>query len=98
FIFCISINGLAQKQMESLTRGVVAFSQGEGKVFISWRLFGTDPEDMGFNLYRMPGRAQQIKLNKQPIKESTHYVYEKVDIANNKIQQTTDKRIKQVCR
>jgi len=83
FIFCISINGLAQKQMESLTRGVVAFSQGEGKVFISWRLFGTDPEDMAFNLYRKTGSAQPIKLNKQPIKESTNYVDENVDTTQN---------------
>lgn len=50
----------AQRQMEHLGRGVVAIQQPDGKVFVSWRVLGTDPEDIGFNLYRKseapPGR------------------------------------------
>jgi rhamnogalacturonan endolyase len=42
----------AQRQMERLGRGVVAIQQPDGKVFISWRLLGTDPETVSFNLYR----------------------------------------------
>jgi rhamnogalacturonan endolyase len=42
----------AQRQMENLGRGVVAIHQPDGKVFVSWRLLGTDPEKLAFNLYR----------------------------------------------
>ena len=53
----------AQRQMENLKRGVVAVSQPDNKVFVSWRLFGTDPEDIAFNVYRIaddnvPGKGQ----------------------------------------
>lgn len=39
------------KQMEMLDRGLVAVS-ANGGIFLSWRLFGTDPADVSFNLYR----------------------------------------------
>jgi rhamnogalacturonan endolyase len=42
----------AQRQMENLGRGVVALHQPDGKVFVSWRLLGTDPDGVAFNLYR----------------------------------------------
>jgi rhamnogalacturonan endolyase len=35
-------SALAQRQMEYLGRGVVAVNQGDGKVFASWRMLGTD--------------------------------------------------------
>jgi rhamnogalacturonan endolyase len=51
----------AQPQMENLDRGVVAIHQPDGKVFVSWRLLGNDPENVAFNLYRkadaLPGRG-----------------------------------------
>src|SRR5262245_54497518 len=37
--------------MEGLGRGVVAVNRGDGRVFVGWRLLGTDP-DVAFNLYR----------------------------------------------
>lgn len=39
------------KQMEKLDRGVVALTTSAG-VFISWRLLGTEPEGVRFNVYR----------------------------------------------
>jgi rhamnogalacturonan endolyase len=63
----------AQRQMENLTRGIVAVKQAGG-VYISWRLFGTDPETISFNLYRMTGSAEPVKVNEKPIAESTNYV------------------------
>jgi rhamnogalacturonan endolyase len=32
--------------MEYLTRGLVAVNQGDGKLFVSWRLLGSDPDDV----------------------------------------------------
>lgn len=49
--------------MERLGRGLVAVNLGNGKVFISWRLLGTEPSDAGFNLYRATGTAARSRLN-----------------------------------
>ncbi len=64
----------AQRLMEKLGRGVVAVNQGDGKVYVGWRLLGTDPDDIAFNLYRSAGDAESVKLNKEPITESTNFV------------------------
>ena len=42
--------------MECLDRGVIAVPSGND-TFVSWRLFGTDPPDIAFNLYRQSGGA-----------------------------------------
>src|SRR5689334_8109753 len=61
----------AQRQMEHLSRGLAAVHQGEGKVFVSWRLLGTEPDEIAFNVYRSGGGAGVVKLNKDPIRNST---------------------------
>ncbi|OAA28221.1 hypothetical protein UG55_1006194 [Frankia sp. EI5c] len=43
--------GSGAKQMEKLNRGLVSVRSGSGN-FVSWRLLGTDPAGVGFNLYR----------------------------------------------
>jgi len=55
--------------MEKLDRGLVAVKSGSG-YFLSWRLFGTDPQDatFGFNVYR-----GTTKLNSAVITNSTNY-------------------------
>jgi rhamnogalacturonan endolyase len=59
----------AQRYMEKLDRGLVAVKSGSG-YFLSWRLFGTDPQDtsFGFNVYR-----GTTKLNSAVITNSTNY-------------------------
>jgi rhamnogalacturonan endolyase len=51
----------AQPLMEKLNRGLVAVHQPDGRVAVSWRLLGNDPEGIAFNLYRnsepLPGRG-----------------------------------------
>ena len=39
------------RQMENLDRGLVAVKVSNG-VFLSWRVLGTDPTGLGFNVYR----------------------------------------------
>lgn len=63
----------AQRLMENLGRGVVAVNQGGGKVFISWRLLGTDPEETAFNLYRRTTRKKPLKLNALPLTGGTNF-------------------------
>jgi rhamnogalacturonan endolyase len=64
----------AQRQMESLGRGVVAIPTGEGKVFVGWRLLGTDPDAITFNVYRSEAGDPALKLNSEPIKDATNFV------------------------
>ena len=55
FIVLVSLvilNISAQRNMENLGRGLVAVRTDENKVFLSWRMLGSDPSDIDFNLYR----------------------------------------------
>ena len=58
---CLTASTFAQRQMENLSRGVVAIRQADG-VFVSWRLLGTEPMDLGFNVYRQTGSQKAVKL------------------------------------
>src|ERR1700678_847018 len=69
------------RRMERLGRSVVAINQGDGKVFVSWRLLGTDPDTIAFNLYRKAGDAETVRLNKTPITRSTQHLDTGVDIS-----------------
>jgi len=61
----------AQRQMEYLTRGLVAVQAGHDSVFVSWRLLHSDKEKITFNVYRQAENAKPVKLNAKPIKEAT---------------------------
>ena len=63
----------AQRQMENLTRGIVAVKQPGSSVYVGWRLFGTDPETVAFNLYRVAGGAP-VRVNETLITGATNYV------------------------
>lgn len=63
-----------QRQMEQLSRGVVAIPIEAGKAYIGWRLFGTDPQDIAFNLYRVTDGGEPVRLNTAPITTTTDYV------------------------
>lgn len=75
-IFGISQTVQAQRQMEKLGRGLIAVRQGGDSVYVGWRMLGTDPDDIAFNLYRQSGKSAAVKLNKNPITESTNFVDE----------------------
>src|SRR5436190_23694980 len=62
---------MGQCEMENLGRGIVAINKGGGEVFVSWRLLGTDPEEIGFNLYRTVEGGAPVKLNQEPFVKGT---------------------------
>lgn len=64
-IIAMTVDGA--RMVEQLDRGVVAIPSGNGN-FISWRLQGYEPLDLGFNLYR-----NDVKLNASPITGATNY-------------------------
>ena len=71
-LIIISSDISAQYKMEYLTRGIHAVSDGSGKVFVSWRLLGTEDTTLAFNLYRTTNN-KTIKLNKSPIIAATNF-------------------------
>ena len=70
----LALTASAQRQMENLGRGVVAIRQDATKIFVSWRLLGTDPDTLTFNLYRATDNGVPVKLNAQPLAGATNYV------------------------
>ena len=59
----------AQRQMERLDRGVVAVALDNGRIYIGWRLFGTEPDDIAFNVYR-----DNVRVNDEPVIKSTNII------------------------
>jgi rhamnogalacturonan endolyase len=68
----------AQRQMEALDRGVVAVRNNDGKVFVSWRLLGTEDNDLSFNLYET-SKGKTQKLNARPIAATTSFLVSDAD-------------------
>lgn len=58
----------AARYMENLNRGVVAVRVNASSVYVGWRMFGTDPAGISFNVYR-----GGVKVNPAPITASTNY-------------------------
>lgn len=71
------------RQMEKLGRGVVALNQGEGKVWVTWRMLGTEPDSIAFNVYRSTADGPKVKLNKEPIASVTYFQDTGVDITKS---------------
>lgn len=68
------------RQMERLGRGVIAMPQGSNRVFIGWRLLGTDPDEIAFNVYRSANGSRAVKLNRQPITAVTFFIDDSADL------------------
>jgi rhamnogalacturonan endolyase len=78
-MFFVTTASRAQRVMENLDRGVVAINQGEGRVFVSWRMLGTEPDAISYNLYRTVGTGQPVKLTAQPMTTATCFQDSGVD-------------------
>lgn len=69
-IFSGSVNAvLAQRIMEKLDRGLVVIDKGS-TVFAAWRMLGTDPDNVEFDLFR-----NNTKVNTSRISSSTNFEY-----------------------
>jgi rhamnogalacturonan endolyase len=73
----------AKRYMERLGRGVVAVRTGSSQVYVGWRMLGTDPNDIAFNLYCSTGGGTADKLNSSPIAQSTNWVDNGVDLSQS---------------
>lgn len=69
FIFFGTIRANAQQQSEKLDRGLVAVRVNPSEVYLGWRLFNEDPENIGFNLYK-----DGLLCNETPIVKTTNFI------------------------
>lgn len=61
------------RQMEYLSRGVVATRVSSTQAFVSWRSLVTDASAMSFNLYRSTNGGTAVKLNSSPLTGGTNF-------------------------
>ncbi|MDP3916546.1 MAG: rhamnogalacturonan lyase [Bacteroidota bacterium] len=71
FLILSGMAAQAQRQMEYLSRGVVAVQAGRDSVFVSWRLLHSDADDVAFNVFRQAENAKSVMLNSKPLTEAT---------------------------
>jgi rhamnogalacturonan endolyase len=64
---------LPARQVEYLTRGVNAISTGSSRAYINWRMLGTDPANIAFNVYRSTDGAAAVKRNSTPLTATTDF-------------------------
>jgi rhamnogalacturonan endolyase len=71
----------AQPVMEHLGRGTIVLRTAAGSAYIGWRLLATDPDGVGFNVYRAPGTERARRLNARPLTSTTDFVDTTLDPA-----------------
>jgi len=76
---CLSQACIAQRLLEHLDRGVVVIPQEDQTAVVSWRVLGTDPDELHFNLYRQTGEETPQKLNTASISGGTFFIDADVD-------------------
>jgi rhamnogalacturonan endolyase len=62
------------RQMEFLDRGLVAVRNSSSQVYVGWRMLGTDPANIAFNLYRSADGGVPVKLNASALVQTTDFV------------------------
>ncbi len=79
-LLLLATQAQAQRQMERLGRGVVAVNQGGGRVWVGWRMLGTDEDAIAFNVYRNADNSKPVKLNARPIADVTNFIDTQADL------------------
>lgn len=69
----------AARWMETLGRGLVAVRR-DASVFLSWRLLGTDPDNVAFHLYRRTADGPAVRLTTAPLGGGTNFVDATADL------------------
>jgi rhamnogalacturonan endolyase len=60
----------AQRTVEKLNRGIVAMRLNANQVYVGWRMLGTEPTDVSYNLY-----CNDVKVVGSPFSTSTNFTH-----------------------
>lgn len=60
----------AQRNVEKLNRGLVAMRLNSSQVYIGWRMLGTEPTDVSYNLY-----CNDVKVTGSPFTTTTNFTH-----------------------
>jgi rhamnogalacturonan endolyase len=82
FSFILSFASFAQRQMEFLDRGLIAVPSGED-VLVSWRILGTDPDEISFDLFKVENGGDPVKLNGSRLDRGTNFLDTNFNKDNN---------------
>ena len=69
------VTGWAKQRIdEKINRGMLAISNKESQVYLSWRLLSGDGKETFFNVYRSVEGGEAVKLNKAPVFATTDFI------------------------
>lgn len=71
-----SINGL---------KNASYYPNVNNKVLVSWRMYPDDKAETAFDLYRKSGDSEEVKVNKEPISNSTNFQDTEADLKNDNV-------------
>lgn len=71
FLFGITAQVTAQRTVEKLNRGLIAMRLNTTQVYVGWRMLGTEPTDVSYNLY-----CDGVKLAGSPFTGSTNFTHD----------------------
>jgi rhamnogalacturonan endolyase len=72
-----------RRAVENLGRGVVALRNSDTSVYVGWRLLGTDPSGLVFNVYRASAGAAPVRLNDAPLLATTDFIDTTADLTQS---------------
>lgn len=64
----------AQRKVDVMDRGIIAMPRSSSQIYVSWRHFATDPDEIAYNLYYKTSEAGALtKANPNLINNSTNF-------------------------
>lgn len=70
FLLGLIIPTHAQRYVEKLNHGLVAMRLSSTEVYVGWRMLGTEPTDVSYNLY-----CDNVKIAASPFTTTTNYTH-----------------------
>ncbi|MBK0370334.1 rhamnogalacturonan lyase family protein [Flavobacterium agrisoli] len=70
FLFGLTNQVIAQRNVEKLNRGLIAMRLNSNEVYVNWRMLGNEPIDVSYNLY-----YNNVKLNDNPLTTTTNFTH-----------------------
>lgn len=64
-------------------------SSGISSALISWRLLKTDPSNIAFDIYKSVDGEAEVKLNEEPISNTTSWVDADIDVSKTNVYRVT---------